>query len=548
MACNGEEYSSTLVDVENLATIIALASDALASAAEGLAEAVKAISDASVMFDSDDSTNTLTGTTCPSGAPENSDSRNEVETNEGLLVDQSDLEGLPIHQAKSRFDRGILGTSTPVQSHSSDSNEVGVTRPQPGPASGQNLSGSHLPISRGERKFSEDHDISQSDQNNKLDAFSSPSMSGYFASPYDPRGVATNKPQAPPRAPISPPTLKSHSIIPSGRNYIDLDQESDGLAFIAFMALQANRIICLIPDHLLNSYPELLKSLTRAKIHRADTPEQLNRVVGSRVDFFAPTSYSIALTPSSKFMANAVSYGRMAPDCVLHWGEPLDVRQYFDRVLVPLPSTALTCVMVFGKQHLGGDVYGVHPYSNAVLNNCFGRNSSLQQLRQISSRLMVERTPAGLTEKRSTRSGLDPLPPQFEPLNATPPSIPRDRKEDMNFPPAGHYYIILDTVNDIDIIPMTAYIATVHNKVICHLPGDKVLTGYQWLLSLISDVNVIVPSPLAQGKQFKAMAGRLKSEKSGIMLRHAGSDWNAFWSKSLADCILFWGMPSDLMY
>jgi hypothetical protein len=52
--------------------------------------------------------------------------------------------------------------------------------------------------------------------------------------------------------------MNSYPRIPAGRNYIYFDQDSDGLAFMAYMALQVNRIICVVPDNVLSDYSSLV--------------------------------------------------------------------------------------------------------------------------------------------------------------------------------------------------------------------------------------------------------------------------------------------------
>jgi hypothetical protein len=49
--------------------------------------------------------------------------------------------------------------------------------------------------------------------------------------------------------------------------------------------------------------------------------------------------------------------------------------------------------------------------------------------------------------------------------------------------PAGHFYIILDQANDIDIVPMVAYIGTRIKKCICNIPQKKSLDRCQKLVS-----------------------------------------------------------------
>ncbi|KAH7325329.1 hypothetical protein B0J17DRAFT_229959 [Rhizoctonia solani] len=183
-------------------------------------------------------------------------------------------------------------------------------------------------------------------------------------------------------------TMQLDSIIPPGRNYIHLDEASDALAFIAYATLQANRIACFIRDDLLDRYSQLLPSLTHSHIDRIDTTDQIKRIARTRNNFFAPTSYSIALTPASKFNASAISFKSMSPDCILFWGQPAKARQFVAQILAPLPPSVKTCLMIIGQSQFNGKTYGVEKYPSAVLNAWFQPNSPLQRLRQMSAQLI----------------------------------------------------------------------------------------------------------------------------------------------------------------
>ncbi|KDN40289.1 hypothetical protein RSAG8_08199, partial [Rhizoctonia solani AG-8 WAC10335] len=528
------------LDLGNLAATIALASEALAAAAEALAEAAKAISDASATFVASPLAEHLSVVKQPADVFEKPDPRDESEINEDSLA-QLDPQVFPHQQDKSQ---DILTTATPVPLDSSDSRtEVGVM--SRGLPQGDQPSVPRFPQPQTTDDLPEENDTLQPEQNNKLDALPpspvlSVSTSGNtMHRAWPPEALVTGNPQVPPFR----MAMKPYSIIPPGRNYIHFGHASDALAFIAYLALQANRTVCLIPFQLMDSYSKLLKSLTHANVYRAYTPEQVNRVVGSRIDFFAPTSYNIVLIPSSEFIANAESFKRVAPDCVVHWDPPSDVRQYSDRVLSPLAPTVKTCMMLVRQPPFDGKPYGVGPYPTAIMAACFHASSPLQPLRQIASRLLPGFTTPALTGPqakdhariRSHRSHRV-VPPITTPYN---------RKHDVDSLPVGHFYIVLDTESDVDLVPLIAYIALKHEKVICHVPGDKILAGYQRLINLISGVTVMAQSPLTNGNQIKAITNRLKVER-GVLLRPISIDWNSFFSKSLVNAVLYCGVPADL--
>ncbi|KEP46522.1 hypothetical protein V565_194680 [Rhizoctonia solani 123E] len=519
---------SVLLDLGSLAMTIALASEALAAAAEALAEAARVISNASGIFDPIPLAEDFSDAKRPTEVYEELDSCNESETNGGLSA-QADPQSVSDQQGNLP---GVLTPATPVSLDSSDTRSKVVIPPDMPQAD-------RPPAPRPPRHdlkddTSDENDTVKPEQNNKLDALPpSPVLStSNGASPaWPPEAIVTGNPRAPP-FPNFRAAMKSH-MIPPGRNYINFDQASDALAFVAYLALQANRTVCMIPMQLMESYSILLKSLSHANVYRTYTPEQVNRVVGSRIDFFAPTSYNIVVTPSGEFVTNADSFKRAAPDCIIHWGVPSDARQYIDHVLAPLSSTTKTCVIVIGQPYFNGPAYGVGTYSNQVLDACFHASSPLQSLRQIASRLLPAIPTPAITVLQLIKLGRVAI-------------ASRNRKHNTNSLPIGHFYIVLDTANDIDIVPVIAYIATKHEKVICHVPSDSFLEGYQGLINLISNVNVIAPSPLVKGNQIKALTDRLKSEGSGILLRPIITAWNSYFSKSIANALLYCGAPVDL--
>ncbi|CUA68936.1 hypothetical protein RSOLAG22IIIB_08190 [Rhizoctonia solani] len=516
-------HASALLDLGDLAAAIALASEALAAAAEALAEAARAILEASGTFETSpltedsDSKPTI-------NVSEEANLRNESETDTGLVRLDPQVES-----------QGILTPATTVPLDSLDSqSEVRVVLP--GSRQREQPSVTRLPEDKTKNSSSEETDIAQSEQNNRLDTLPpspvlSTSKSENAVPPaWPPEAIVTGNPQAPSFSNFQT-AMKTHPMILPGRNFIHFAQASDALAFIVYLALQANRTVCMIPVELMDSYSKLLKSLSHANVYRTYTPEQVNRIVGSRLDFFAPTSYHIILTPSSEFIANAESFKRIAPDCIMHWGEPSDTRQYVNRVLAPLSPSIKTCVMLIRQSNFNGRAYGATPYPTTVLNACFHPSSPLQQLRQISSRLLPASTPSVLTAPSASSLRTTPLS-----------SRPSSRLESL---PAGHFYIVLDIANDMNLIPIIAYLSTKHEKVICHVPSDKFLPGYQRLINLISAVTVISPSPSVPGNQIKGMTNRLKLGR-GVLLRPIATDWNSFFSKSVANAVLYCGVPTDL--
>ncbi|CUA68937.1 Thyroid adenoma-associated protein homolog [Chlorocebus aethiops] [Rhizoctonia solani] len=330
--------------------------------------------------------------------------------------------------------------------------------------------------------------------------------------------------------------MKSHPTIPPGRNYIHLDGPSDALAFIAYMALQAQRIVCVVPSQRQDACAKLLKSLTYANIHIIDTPNQYQDL-STRLGKINATSFDILLTPCGEFTFNAKWVKQSSPDCVLHWSHPAS--GYFfttRRIVKSLPRSARTCVLVVNESRFDGKAHEVELYPRAILDRCFQSNSPLQLLRQFASQLV----PPSPTIQASPNTLVSKQPPQLRPLE------PSHSSGKTVLFPGGHYYSVLDEVNDIDIISITAHIASNSKKIICHIPSDRDLIRFQTLMTRITTVNIIAPTILGD-KRFEEMLKSFKSKKSGIWLRSTSTRWNSFWSKSLVDCAIYWGVPSDLV-
>ncbi|KDN40290.1 hypothetical protein RSAG8_08200, partial [Rhizoctonia solani AG-8 WAC10335] len=342
--------------------------------------------------------------------------------------------------------------------------------------------------------------------------------------------------------------MKSHPEIPPGRNYIHLDGPSDALAFIAYMALQAHKIVCVVPSERQDACAKLLKSITHANVLLSkysviDTPEQYDNPL-TTLGSFNPASYDILLTPCNEFTLNARwVVQQLNPDCILHWSQPANVYFFTTRRLVnSLPRAVRTCVLVVGESAFDGKVHGVESYPSSILDLCFRSGSPFQLLRQISSQLVpASPTVQALPRTQAPKQSSHPRP--SEPSN--PQSIhPRNTVVPL---PTGHYYIILDQASDIDIISMTAYIALNSKKVICFIPSDTDLIMYHNLMNQIANVDAIAP-PVLKGKPLKKTLKSFKSQKKGVWLRAISTQWTSFWSQSLVDCAIYWGIPPDLAY
>ncbi|KAF8736462.1 hypothetical protein RHS02_06293, partial [Rhizoctonia solani] len=96
----------------------------------------------------------------------------------------------------------------------------------------------------------------------------------------------------------------------------------------------------------------------------------------------------------------------------------------------------------------------------------------------------------------------------------------------------------------LNVIPLIACIASNTKKVICHIPEGEDVNRYHTLLKYIANLNVIV----GKGKKTKGPTQELKSKTNGILIKNIVPEWNSFWSKSLVDAIIYFGVPLDLTY
>ncbi|CAE6510179.1 unnamed protein product [Rhizoctonia solani] len=526
-----ENNTSVQVDLGDLAATVALASEALDAAANALAGAAAAVSDAYRLLESlrSDITKLIHATTSTADAPEKLDCSDEEEIDE---------------------------ESPDRTSENADINDQqGLSVPESGQPDDQVTSDPPLPWSPGTQVAAppfqsalhgtEEEVIGNSQLEDEID------MPLSSVRPHSGAQEMHPIPSSEPGHPISndgewnPSSLleimKSHLMIPPGRNYIHLDQSSDGLAFIAYMALQAKRIICVVPDYRLGTYSQLLKSLTHAGVHRLDTPEQF-KYASQITATFDPSSYNIFLTPYNKFVLNAPLFQLVSPDCILHWGQPSGAYCYI--VLPSLSPSVRTCVMVIGEDDFDGKFYGVESYPDIVLDACFSSNSPFQLLCDISAELLPEaRHPVQNAHASGSRTNV----PQPKETLPTVSSITVDPEQPRDPLPAGHYYIVLDKPYDKDVVSLISYIASNSSKVICHIPKGigRDLASYQRLINLVTGIKVIVSAGI-KNKHVKVATSQLKSARNAVLLRTANPDWYSFLSRSLVDAIIHWGVPKDL--
>ncbi|KDN40296.1 hypothetical protein RSAG8_08206, partial [Rhizoctonia solani AG-8 WAC10335] len=537
----GRHHPLAMVDRKQIATDLALASEALAAAADALTEAARAMSDASGtsrckpvsipggMISDVSPTDTVTGKSAGAeivnqGEPDRVNQHSAWNLNELAGYSPSYLlSDLPQRKRVPKTESGgpVLVSSTGSRATLSESNS------QNGPETKATIT----PI-YGSHQASHPSIEVKPELNNKFDPL--PSYPGVSIS----NGNVDSSPEPTGDSSVSGSLsdvsrlledIKSYPTIPLGRNYISLDKVSDALAFIAYMALQVNKIICLIPDQYMSTCSELLKYLFRTNVYQVNTYHHLQDIYRELGTTLRPRSYHILLDPS--LMSAALSPKHINPDCFIHWGQPKGNDHYG---LNSFPTSVKICIVLVGKRHLNQRVRGVIPYSNEALNTCFNPNSPFQLLRQISAQPNLPRVKSRSTTSQPNSSTSEP------PSNPGLPVSPRQERTTRPTP-SGNYYIVINTEQDRDIIPIITYIALNSKRVMCHVPNNKDPATYKSLIELAYPNAIISTS--ATLASLEAAVARLKLVESGILLRGAAKDWNSFLSDSLVDCLIYCGIP-----
>ncbi|CAE6490728.1 unnamed protein product [Rhizoctonia solani] len=352
--------------------------------------------------------------------------------------------------------------------------------------------------------------------------------------------------------------VDSHS-----RKYIRLAKTSDAISFIAFIAQQPGRILCVTPDEAIarssSSDVEDLKTVSVYRVYTTKLVEPTRRKLQSCPEAVPPIGVFI---PANIFGSSPNK--NFSADSVLYWGPPPKAQQYIAQSLSFSPSPRLSCVMVIGDQPFDESAYGVSAYSASVLNTFsqFSVELRSRQLRQIPLKPLPKNP--SIKPKENTTPGGSGLPHSGLPMGVAPSSwMPNPRQaifpimqRNQQSLPQGHYYIVLAPnqylpkgMLDQDIIPLVAFIALNSARVICQIPGDKDLAVYQKLINSIAKVDAIIPtSTKSQG--IKVASENLENMQNGLLLRSLSlsneAQWKSRWRKSYADCLIYCGMPSDL--
>ncbi|ELU39584.1 hypothetical protein AG1IA_06391 [Rhizoctonia solani AG-1 IA] len=269
--------------------------------------------------------------------------------------------------------------------------------------------------------------------------------------------------------------MKSHPAFPPGRNYIPLDQPADALAFIAYMALQARLIFCVIPSSRQSLYTQILRSLTDSNVYCIDKPQDYIKYSTSSAQAKS-TSQDILLTPSNNCLLNWGWMQESQPNCILHWTH---------------------CAVSEGR---AGTLFSTPFTFSYVQTNRIAIASSGS-----SSPSDPSVRPAPVSEAHITvliaKSRARVPHPQPQPSPAPRLNVPTPRTNPVTLP-AGNYYIVLEEATHLNVIPLIACIASNTKKVICHIPEGEDVNRYHTLVSRIifnrTESQYVRPLPLAQ--------------------------------------------------
>jgi hypothetical protein len=126
--------------------------------------------------------------------------------------------------------------------------------------------------------------------------------------------------------------------------------------------------------------------------------------------------------------------------------------------------------------------------------------------------------------------------------------------------PPGQYYIVLEAPDD--VVPLISYIALRSVNTICYVPPGRNMNTYERLVSLIIDFRrranfmatklahvtnlITVGCDSTKSKKIKQAFAQFKPLGTRILLRPADKTWTTCLSKSLADSLVYWGVPLSI--
>ncbi|CAE6411030.1 unnamed protein product [Rhizoctonia solani] len=338
--------------------------------------------------------------------------------------------------------------------------------------------------------------------------------------PYDPANAAG-----------TPDRIQRNEPSAAGRYWIRFHQESDAVSFMAYMALQSTKTVCIISNQkpLMSAYAKALERITKFPVFH---PTDLNclqltdPLVQSFITYTSPAI--LLLSPDRPLELNIMD---LQMDCAVYWGIPWSAEYYRSRVLARSPLNILSC-LILTTSELGLDPksYGTIEYPVEFLKSI---SEPFKNMRNTAGSIL-----AGLKLGRAMSTDISAVS-RTSGIHDT-----HLHGRNLKSMPAGHYYVTLDSMHDLDIIPLIAYIALNSKKVMCYLPGDKQIEFYQKQLDALATVNAIV-APGKGKARVQLGIDQLRSSRYGILLRHTGGDLGQSFTKDLADCLIYFGLPSN---
>ncbi|CAE6494067.1 unnamed protein product [Rhizoctonia solani] len=509
-------YPSVMIDVAKLVSTIVLTAEALAATAEALAEAAKAIMVLSQDF----------GGSQASEVHYFEHSNNRAEDKPGASQDQIDEHIHLNPQEEARVQKGLDSCTDPRFDLSN------------GGAPSQPHEQSRIC-----------HTPPEGETNNKLDAFPlslkldqsseiNESNPGSGLHPADEK----NNPHTHHKVPEADFGILVHdNKSPSQRHLIRFNQRSGGASFMAYMALQNIKTVCIISNQKskMDQYAKALQDITQFRVFHPTTSHCVRLADPTVQSFVTYTSPAILLlTPDQPLEIHHIG---LHIDCLVYWGMPPGTLCYLTRFLARLPLGLSSCLVLTPGLGVDPEADGVVEYSAETLKKILEPGSLFNRVCETAGPILTRlgfgwTTPTlyvpPVRKGPTTSSATQNSPPQ------RPPLAPISRRNFQIMPP-GHYYIILPTMQNSDITPLIAYIALNSLKIMCYLPDDKIAEVYNDI-NKIAAVNTFIGTVNIQHG-----VNQLRYSPYGVLLRSTRGNLGEHFTNDLASCLIHFGPPAS---
>ncbi|KAG8721085.1 hypothetical protein FRC08_015893 [Ceratobasidium sp. 394] len=198
----------------------------------------------------------------------------------------------------------------------------------------------------------------------------------------------------PPTQPLSlQQSILAYPKLPSGRDYIQLEEDFDAIPIICCMALASKKTICLVPSpESLSAYKKILSSITELDVFVPMGGAASDRVEKALGAFRATPSAAILLLAFQD--AATMLLETTSADCIIHWGWP-ETRQIYMKLIALMKLDIRSCLIIPTGEHLKPlkdskpSDYGVVKYSDTVLGNFFGPKSPIHEVRRITTKVLA---------------------------------------------------------------------------------------------------------------------------------------------------------------